>query len=276
MNSTSLTMDGSLQQLLQFLRAVQQTVRSLQEKYHGASSSDQICSDLHSLGKVLYNMLAKEHGDPSNSPSNVNIPAESDSEPQLAKRERRRGEMEGGRQADEGGHVPLLQDLGYRTSISIFVQSLIDATNEDALERFQSICDVDNDLQLMIEYPDKYLLDPPHDTSTGRLLGISSELYGVQMQQNKLMNAFQSVIVTGQEGRGLALISGQSGTGKVSQGLQLLVFGCMLIAPSLIHVFFVLKNAFPALSTTVISCYQASTSKSQLKTTTIRTITDNY
>lgn len=217
-STTSLASDRiSMQQLLPFLRAAQETVQPLREKYHGVSSSSQICSDLHALGKVLHRMLAIEHGDGSTSSSTVNPRAEDDSEEPFAKRERRREEIGGGRQAGEGGLVPL-QDLGYPTSISIFVQSLIDATDEDAPDRFQSICDVDNDLQLMIEYPDKYLFDPPHDTSTGKL-AVSSELYGVQMQQNKLMNAFQSVIVTGKERRGLVLISGQSGTGKVSQGL---------------------------------------------------------
>ena len=98
-NSTSLAMDGNLQQLLLFLRAVQQSVQPLREKYHGASSSNQICSDLHSLGKVLYSMLAKEHGDGSTSSSNVNMRTGDDSEEPLAKRERRRGEVESGRQA---------------------------------------------------------------------------------------------------------------------------------------------------------------------------------
>ena len=250
MNSTSLAMDGGLQQLLLFLRASQETVRPLREKYHGASSSNQICSDLHSLGKVLYSMLAKEHGDGSTSSSNVNMRSEDDSEEPLAKRERRRGEVESGRQALEGGRVPL-QDLGYPSSISVFVQSLIHATDEDAPDRFQSILDVDNDLRLMIEYPDKYLLEQSQEVFAG-IFNSSSKLYGMQEQQNKLMNAFESVIVTGQERRGLVLISGQSGTGKVSQGLQLLVFESMLIAFSLISniVFlsvFILENVFTAL-----------------------------
>ena len=239
-----------VQQLLPFLRAAQETLRPLREKYHGASTSNELCSDLNSFGTILYRMLANDYADGPNSSSNVssNRDATDNSNERLAKREHRRGGMEGGGQGEDGSLLVLLQDLGYPTSISIFVQSLIDATDEDAAERFQSICDVDNDLRLMIEYPDQYLLDPPHETSTGKLIA-SSKLYGAQSQQNKLANAFQSVIVTGEERRGLVLISGQSGTGKVSQGLQLLVFGSMRIVPLLIFLaFFVGKNAFPLLS----------------------------
>ena len=214
-STTSLALDrSSLQQLLPFLRAAQETERPLRENYQGNSRSNQICSNLHSLGIVLYKMLSMEHGDGSNSSSNVNMRSGDDSEEPLAKRERRRWEVESGRQAEEGGRVPL-QDLGYPSSISVFVQSLIDATDEDAPDRFQSILDVDNDLRLMIEYPDKYLVDPQGISSAGKL-DVSTELYGVQAQQNKLMDAFRSVFVTGEESRGLVLISGQSGTGKVS------------------------------------------------------------
>ena len=76
-------MDGSLQQLLLFLRASQETVQHLREKYHVASSGNQFFSDLHSLGKVLYSMLAKEHGDGSTSSSNVNMRSKDDSEEPL-------------------------------------------------------------------------------------------------------------------------------------------------------------------------------------------------
>ena len=214
-SSASLASDrSSPQQLLPFLRAAQETVRPLREKYHGTSISNEICADLHSLGKVLYRMLAMENGGGSTSSTDVNMRSGDDSEEPLAKRERRRGEVESGRQALEGGRFPL-QDLGYPSTLSVFVQSLIDATDEDASDRFQSILDVDNDLRLMIEYPDKYLLEQSQEVFAGTF-NSSSKLYGMQEQQNKLINAFQSVFVTGEEPRGLVLISGQSGTGKVS------------------------------------------------------------
>ena len=126
------------------------------------------------------------------------------------KRGRRRDEHEPERGAAS------LQDLGYPTSISIFVQSLIDATDEDAVERFTAMSAVDNDLRLMIDFPDKYLFDAPPEATTGRL-DMPSGLYGVHTQRSKLANAFQSVVATGEERHGLALISGRSGSGKVSR-----------------------------------------------------------
>ena len=200
--------------LLITLRAAQEMVRSLREKYPDenlSSTGSPLASELHSLGKALYMTL----GDEGNALAGVTpgtaspMAEDTTADERMPKRERRRnGE-------DQRMHdtVPL-QDLGYPTNASIFVQSLIDATNEDAAERFTSLSDVDSDLRLMIEFSDKYLFDAPPEASTGRL-DLSSVLYGIQTQRNKLMNAFQSVLVTGEERHGLALISGRSGSGKV-------------------------------------------------------------
>jgi len=208
-----LALERSLQQLLPFLRAVQGMVGTLREKYDADATSSQLCTDLHSLGKVLYRTLGGTEYSRPIVPTDVNRWAKYNPGERLPKRERRREEMEGRRAED--GVVPL-QDLGFPTSISIFVQSLIDAIDEDVLERFELISSVDADLRLMIDYPRKYLFDPPNVVSTGKL-EFSSELYGVQIQQGKLMAAFQNVVVTGEERRGLVLISGPSGAGKVRQ-----------------------------------------------------------
>ena len=203
-------------QLLSTLRAARDMVRSLREKCYGASPTGlQTASELHSFGEALYKTLAGE--DSTSAVSTVGErsgPGDIGNERSL-KRERRRDE-------EQPGHTRTpLQDLGYPTSISIFVQSLIDATDEDTAERFTSLSDVDNDLRLMIDFPNKYLFDAPPEVLTGRL-GFPSDLYGLQMQQNKLMNAFESVVVTGEERHGLALISGRSGSGKVSTGRHFL------------------------------------------------------
>ena len=203
-------------QLLTTLRAARDIVRSLREKCYGASATGRrTASELRLFGEALYKTLAGE--DNTSAVSTVGErsgPGDIGNERSL-KRERRRDE-------EQPGHTRTpLQDLGYPTSISIFVQSLIDATDEDTAERFTSLSDVDNDLRLMIEFPNKYLFDAPPEVLTGRL-GFPSDLYGLQMQQNKLMNAFKSVVVTGEERHGLALISGRSGSGKVSTGRHFL------------------------------------------------------
>ena len=200
-------------QLLSTLRAAREMVRSLQHKNIEASATGlQTAAELHSLGEALYRTLAGE-GTTSAVSSNSEMPGPRDNnENRLSKRERRRDE-------DQLGHTSRtpLQDFGYPTGMSIFVQSLIDATDEDAVERFTSLSDVDNDLRLMIDFPNIYLFDALPQASTERL-SFPSDLYGLQTQQNKLMNAFQSVVVTGEERHGLALISGRSGSGKVSDG----------------------------------------------------------
>ena len=200
-----------ISQLLTTLRTTREMVRSLQQKYIEASATGlQIAAELHSLGEALYRTLAGE-GTTSAVSSNGERPGTGDNnDERTSKRERRRDEEQPGLTSRTS-----LQDLGYPTSVSIFVRSLIDATDEDAVERFTSLSDVDNDLRSMIDFPDKYLLGAPPEATTGRL-DMPSGLYGVQTQQSKLMNAFESVVVTGEERHGLALISGRSGSGKVS------------------------------------------------------------
>lgn len=200
--------------LLSTLRAAREMVRSLPNKYPDETSSlstgSQMASDLHSLGEALYRALGDEGSTSAEAtPATARPMAEdANANKRLPKRDRRRrNENQPGR-----GTIPL-QELGYPTNMSIFVQSMIDATDEDATERFTSLSDVVNDLRLMIEFPDKYLFDAL--PSTGRL-DFFPELYGMQSQRNKLMNAFQSVVVTREERRGLVLISGRSGSGKVS------------------------------------------------------------
>lgn len=205
--------EGDLK-LLSTLRATKEMVRPLREKYPDenlSSTESQLASDLHSLGKALYRTLEDEGCTSAEVTSGAARPMGEDAnaDERLPKRERRR-HAEYHRMHNA---IPL-QDLGYPTNVSIFIQSLIDATDEDAAERFASLSDVDNDLRLMIEFPDKYVFDAPPETSTGKL-GLSSELYGMQTQRNKLISAFQSVVVTREERRGLALISGRSGSGKV-------------------------------------------------------------
>ena len=202
-------------QLLSTLRAAREMVRSFQQKYIEASATGlQTAAELHSLGEALHRTLTGGNSTSAVSSYGERSVSGDNGDERTSKRERRRDEE----QPEHTSRTPL-QDLGYPTSVSIFVQSLIDATDEDAVERFTTLSDVDNDLRLMIDFPYKYLYDAPPEATTGRL-DMTSELYGVQTQQSKLMSAFESVVVTGEERHGLALISGRSGSGKVSRGVQ--------------------------------------------------------
>ena len=197
-------------QLLATLRATREMTRALRDKYNRASATNrQTAADLRAVGEALYETLTGEDGSLAMPSVGQGINLDEDhNDERTPKRERRREE-------DQRGHTTTpLQDLGYPTSISIFVQSLIDSTDGDAIERFTSFADVDNDLRLMIEFPNKYLFDAPPEAWMGRL-DFPSDLYGIQRQRAKLKNAFRSVVVNGEERHGLALIAGQSGSGKV-------------------------------------------------------------
>jgi len=110
--------------------------------------------------------------------------------------------------------------LGYPVNLSIFVKSLVDATDQNA-ERFTSITDVEEELDRMIADPKRYLFDDPR--AWGELRP-PSRLYGCRIQKEKLLQAFRSVFVTREDSRGLTLISGRSGSGKVGLFWVILVF----------------------------------------------------
>jgi len=222
-------------QLLSTLRSVREMVQSLRGKHDGASPTrGRIAADLHSLGEELYRILAAGDSAAMVASDGVRPSPDSNGDGRLSKRERRRDED----RFDSG--TASLQDLGCPTNISIFVQSLIDATDEDATERFTSLSDVENDLRLMIDFPTKYLFDNLHETSTGRL-GLSQELYGIQRQRERLMNSFQEVIVSGKVSRGLALISGRSGSGKVRSTVTIVtpfLLGCRCFRLASIYIIY--------------------------------------
>ena len=117
--------------------------------------------------------------------------------------------------------APKLKDLGHPVGISIFCQSLIDATDEDAPERFATLTDVEDDVERMIAVPDKYVFGQAslsissNGSGGGQMMNIPTTLYGRTVHQSMLLQAFQSVIGAGEESRGLALVSGRSGSGKV-------------------------------------------------------------
>ena len=211
-------------QLPSTLVSVREVVRHLRQKHEKSAVVSNTCTagdDLHTLGLALYRSLAgenycascwEEHGADAD---DKNIDNDNGNSERLQKRERR--PKDGGR----GGEFAL-KDLGYPVSISIFVQSLIDATDGDASERFATLKDVEDDVERMIVDPDKYVFGQAslsissNGSGGGQTMNISATtLYGREAQESKLLQAFESVMAASENSRGLALVSGRSGSGKV-------------------------------------------------------------
>ena len=218
-------------QLLATLVSVRKVVRHLRRKHSEVTGVvwDTASDDLHALGVALYESLASEShsasrseehdadGSGSGSGSGNGNGNGNDNDERLQKRGRRPKDS-GGR----GEFAPKLKDLGYPTSISIFVQSLIDSTDEDAPERFATLTDVEDDVERMIDHPEKYVFGQASlsvsssGSGGGQMMNFpTTTLYGRTVHQSKLLQAFHSVIEAGEESRGLALVSGPSGSGKV-------------------------------------------------------------
>lgn len=212
--------------LMSTLEAFRGIARTFLTKHHESStsgssstsvSSGTLQQDLNSLGQALYNTLAGEEAPPSDAhvPSvcsaanGVYSRQDVDTEGRSTKRERVRG-------TSSGLTCIPLKDLGYPLNVSIFVTNLLDATDDSAKERFTSAKDVDDELGRLLAEPERYLFDPPPDSITGELCFPPGRLYGRGIQQEKLMSAFFSIFVSCEERSGLALLSGHSGSGKVS------------------------------------------------------------
>ena len=81
-----------------------------------------------------------------------------------------------------------------------------------------AVQELDEELRMMLEDPDKYLSDATsnHPDVTGAI-SIPPKLYGQERPMERLMNAYQSVFVKRQNDRGVVLISGRAGSGKVGR-----------------------------------------------------------
>lgn len=214
------------QHLLSKLQFALQIVDTLRMKHSNASVGTthrtRMEEDLHSLGKEMFRMLTggthllrhdNIDGSACPSPNDNNVDDES------GRRTKRVHKS--------SGVVGALEDGGYPVNLCIFVKSLVDSTDHDAAGRFASIADVEEELHRMITYPERYLNDPVAKDSSGELRP-PSRIYGCKIQKEKLLQAFRSVFVAREDSRGLALISGRSGSGKVCNLLRAFYLGFIL------------------------------------------------
>jgi len=109
-------------------------------------------------------------------------------------------------------HETLLE-LGYPLSFAFLVDCLM---NPNALpaDKFRSLDEVVEELQLMIRNPDRYLLDPPVELHGHQLRFPENKLYGRREHIASLFASFDQVIVSGAKSRGFVKVSGYSGCGK--------------------------------------------------------------
>ena len=201
------------QQLLSKLQFVLQIVETLRMKHSkapvGTAHRMRVEEDLHSLGKEMCRMLTGGTSSLCHDNSSGSAcPSPNDNE---VYDESSRGMK---RMHKNSGVVGVLEDGGYPVNLCIFVKSLVDSTHHHAPERFASVADVEEELHRMITYPERYLNDAEAKYSSSELRP-PSRIYGRKIQEEKLLQAFQSVFVTREDSRGLALISGRSGSGKV-------------------------------------------------------------
>ena len=218
---------GPQQCLLNVLHCARAVTKGLCSKYGrksdlemGAtctSNSDpdrNLAKDLYQLGENLYSMLTQTEStalaaataEPMEPASKDSFRSSSDPHPS-----KRHGRAAVGGSASS--RLPLT-DFGHPTNLDIFVSLLLDSGSDSAENEFESIFEVDDTLETMIDFPEKYLFDLPPSSSTG-ILNIPAKIYGQDLQRAELMDAFQSVLIACEDARGLAVISGRAGSGKV-------------------------------------------------------------
>ena len=127
----------------------------------------------------------------------------------------------------DGQNITPLSEFGIPYSISNLVQQLCysgdSPDNHGQLDWQQnqyygSIKDVLNELQLMIQEPERYLFGEDHPQS-GTLNLMEGRLYGREREISELCEAFQDL--TTNDSRSILCITGNSGTGKSALAVQL-------------------------------------------------------
>jgi len=108
-----------------------------------------------------------------------------------------------------------MREADLPVQLAILISSLINADDEECVERYHSIEDLEQDILAMVVDPDRYLFDLPLENQTGRLFDRSGKLYGREVQQKQLVGPFQRVLSSGGP-REAIYVSGVSGTGKSS------------------------------------------------------------
>ena len=110
-----------------------------------------------------------------------------------------------------------LAEAGLPSSLQILITSLIDAVEdaETAPNQYKSVIDVEEDLNLMLSDPARYLYDAPPERLNGRLSLPEGKLYGHDEHFKTLHTTFETSLGNANK-RSIAMVCGDSGTGKSS------------------------------------------------------------
>ena len=244
--TSELTLSSEHAQLLALVRSGLDLVVAFRaEHLRGGGNGDESAFDdaeLHeALGRALYKHFSGNSslGDDGVSVSTdrddkqKNIDAGSgdgnadDDIEESAKRKGRRTAVDctaNSNDVDRSGHVPLL-DFGYPIRLSTMVDCLVQSRSSlnNSVCSFASTEDVEEELRDMLEKPGQYLYDTAEAVYCGGQLRFAQgKLYGRSEEVAILMSAYDRVIQSKKEKRGIALINGYAGTGKSSLVDQIL------------------------------------------------------
>ena len=247
--TSELTLSSEHAQLLTMVRSALDLVVTFQAELQGKGGEGNVGSnpELHrSLGRILYEHFSGKsyleddeaiHAsdrDGSTCREGGNVDSGSsdgdtldDGSEQASKKKGRRttiGSTAKSIQADCSGYVPLL-DLGYPIRLSTMVDCLVKSGSSanDNNCSFASVKDVEEEIHAMLEQPSQNLYDVAAAVyCDGHLRFAENKLYGRSDELATLMSAYDRVIHSKKEKRGIALINGYAGTGKSSLVDQIL------------------------------------------------------
>jgi len=206
-------------------RALQIVADVVQERKKGdgeGNARDEVALELVQLGRDFHDMLFnlvrdKEGEDPQQGPGGntcSSLETENENEDDnLAPKKKARASPT----VLAGDHPPLHQ-WGVPVSLSILVDSLLQATDDEAPERYTSATDVADDLRSMISDPERFLFDTEVDEHAGKLAippEGSNALYGRNDVLERLRHMFDRSLMVGSAPE-MVLLAGVSGVGKSS------------------------------------------------------------
>ena len=219
---------GSFDQLQEALiemvrRALQIVTDAVQERRdedEKGNARNEVALELVQLGRDFYDMFFnlvrdKEGEDPQQGPGgNSSLETEdANKDDNLAPKKKVRAPPT----VLTGDHPPLYQ-WGIPVSLSILVDSLLQAADDEAPERYTSAKDVADDLRSMISDPVRFLFDADVDEHAGKLAippEGSNALYGRNDVLERLHDMFDRSLMVGSAPE-MVLLAGVSGVGKSS------------------------------------------------------------
>eukprot|EP00563_Minutocellus_polymorphus_P009506 CAMPEP_0181023288 /NCGR_PEP_ID=MMETSP1070-20121207/1972_1 /TAXON_ID=265543 /ORGANISM="Minutocellus polymorphus, Strain NH13" /LENGTH=1457 /DNA_ID=CAMNT_0023100295 /DNA_START=2921 /DNA_END=7294 /DNA_ORIENTATION=+ len=244
--TSQLSLSSEHAQLLAMVRSALDLVVTFraERREGGANGNQSTCDDAelhHALGRILYKHFSGnsslEDGGVSfttdrDKKKNVHVDVGSsddalDDDIEASSRRKGRRTTVGctaKSNDDRSGYAPLL-DFGYPIRLSTLVDCLVKSRSSpnDNVCFFASTEDVEEELREMLEKPGRYLYDAAEAVyCDGQLRFAKDKLYGRSEEVATLMSAYDRVIHSKKEKRGIALINGYAGSGKSSLVDQIL------------------------------------------------------